>query len=198
MQTRRELLFTLASATIPVADSHIFAENDCLSQESARGFRLLLRRVVSGNIIILPGSRGVSLERAVALRRAAMRGALVVIEGAPAFRSHNVIRDVFGFELQPPRSVANTDRLYIQYTWPVPRLVRHFSSIMPVCCLPSEKIAEFAGITVCAKRRVGRGAIIFLGSMLGPVLLAEEKEAHDVTRAILRSAATSLFKPEEM
>jgi hypothetical protein len=35
------------------------------------------------------------------------------------------------------------------------------------------------------KRRIGRGGIVFLGSMLGPNLHAEEPEAHRIATALL-------------
>jgi hypothetical protein len=94
-----------------------------------------------------------------------------------------VLRDVFGLEVQNP--VASRGG-YVKYAWPLQRLVRDFSMFTPVKCSAEERIAEFGGAAVCAKWRVGKGGIIFLGSMLGPALLAEEREAHQVGSAMLQ------------
>ena len=94
-----------------------------------------------------------------------------------------VLRDVFGLRVQAP--LANGGA-YIEYVWPLRRFVRDFSMFTPVECSADEKIAEFAGMAVCARRRIGKGGVIFLGSMLGPGLLAEEREAHELGSAMLQ------------
>jgi hypothetical protein len=76
---------------------------------------------------------------------------------------------------------------YIAYQWPRPALVRTFETITPVDCSSRNIIAEFRGIPVCSKHAMGKGGLIFLGSLLGPGLLAEEPEAHTVLQALLGS-----------
>jgi hypothetical protein len=66
-------------------------------------------------------------------------------------------------------------------------MVRTFGAITPVTCATAERIAEFAGITVAARRPMGNGGgIIFLGSILGAGLLAQEREAYEAGCALLR------------
>ncbi|MFL6351603.1 MAG: hypothetical protein ACJ74Z_07110 [Bryobacteraceae bacterium] len=208
MSTRRELLFNILSAPLATAlvghprdvapaQPEIVPEPHCLSEESANGFRVLLSRnsfipnPSSRKVIIVPAARQLTREAAGKLHRHAVNGAWLIVESGLCFMPQQaaviqirLLRDVFGFDVQPP--VAN-ESAYVEYKWPLRRLVRDFGMITPVRCSPAEKIAEFGGAAVCAKRAIGNGGIIFLGSMLGPGLLAEEREAHQVGSAMLWS-----------
>jgi hypothetical protein len=75
--------------------------------------------------------------------------------------------------------------MYINYVWPKAVVVRSFLDAVPVECRPSEVVAHHSGIPVAMRRRIGRGGIIFLGSMLGPNLYAEEREARLVVTDLL-------------
>jgi hypothetical protein len=206
MRTRREVLLNLLST--PVAASFveparepqcpqpkIISEPHCLSEESATGFRLLVmrNRLALGppfpKVIIAPGARQLSPDAARGLLQEVVGGTWLIFESGLCFMPQDqaagqarVLRDVFGLNVESP--LASRDG-YVEYAWPVQRLVRDFSMVTPVKCSRAETIAEFRGATVCAKRRIGRGGIIFLGSMLGPGLLAEEREAHQVGSAML-------------
>jgi hypothetical protein len=206
MQTRREILLNILStplaavrvehARTPVrAQAKILSEPHCLSEESATGFRLLLTRnrlasnARSPKVIIAPGARQLSREAAAGLLQEVLRGTWLIVESGLCFMSREqaagqvqVLRDVFGLEVQ---AVLTSPGRYVEYAWPLHRLVRDFSMFTPVQWPHAERIAEFGGVTVCTKRRIGRGGIIFLGSMLGPGLLAEEREAHQVVSAML-------------
>jgi hypothetical protein len=208
MPTRRELLFnilstpfaaTLVEHPLEPADGQpaIIPEPHCLSEESASGFRLLLQRngrVLNGfspKLIIIPGARQLSRETGRALVRQVTSGTWLILESGLAFMplqeaigQIRVLRDVFGLEVQAP--LANRGA-YIEYTWPLRRLVRDFSMVTPLETPQAKAIAKSGGVAVCVKRPLGKGGIIFLGSMLGPGLLAEEREAHQVGGAILRS-----------
>ncbi|MGI9073966.1 MAG: hypothetical protein ACR2JB_22215 [Bryobacteraceae bacterium] len=207
MPTRREFLLSILSTPLaaafvqhplepPGAELEIIPEPHCLSEESANGFRLLLNRNKLpsrplSKVVIIPGARQLSCETAFALRRQVSAGAWLILESGLAFMPRHeatgqirVLRDVFGLEVQAP--LANRGA-YIEYTWPLRRLVRDFSMVTPLKCSRAETIAEIQGVAVCAKRPVGKGSgIIFLGSMLGPGLLAEEREAHEIGSAMLR------------
>jgi hypothetical protein len=206
VQTRREVLLNILSTPVAAtlvehareperAQAKIISEPHCLSEESASGFRLLLTRnrlesnARSPKVIIAPGARQLSREAAAGLLQEVRRGTWLILESGLCFMSPEqaagqvgVVRDVFGLEVQ--NTLLSRDG-YIEYAWPLHRLVRDFSMFTPVKCLRTERIAEFGGVTVCTKRRIGRGGIIFLGSMLGPGLLAEEREAHQVGSAML-------------
>jgi hypothetical protein len=206
MQTRRELLFNILSTPFAAAlvehpfelvhaQPQIIPEPHCLSEESASGFRLLLQRnrqVLKGfspRLIIIPGARQLSRETGRDMLRQVTSGTWLILESGLAFMPREeaigqirVLRDVFGLEVQAPLATGGA---YIEYTWPLRRLIRDFSMITPVKCSRAETIAEIRGAAVCAKRPVGKGGIIFLGSMLGPGLLAEEREAHELGSAML-------------
>jgi hypothetical protein len=65
---------------------------------------------------------------------------------------------------------------YVDYTWPCRATVRDFSRVVPVEG-PGKIIARVDSMPVSLKRSSGRGTLIFLGSPLGPVLLAGDAEA---------------------
>lgn len=219
MPTRREALFNILSAPFsavlmghpcgPVsAQPEIIPEPHCLSEESANGFRLLVARnrlashALSPKVIIVPGARQLSRETGRELLRHAVSGAWLILESGLCFvapqhavEQIRVLRNVFGLDVHAPLASRGS---YIEYVWPLRRLVRDFGMITPVGCSSAERIAEFAGTPVCAQRRVGKGRIIFLGSMLGPGLLAEEREAHDVGAAILDRIRNPAIDPESL
>jgi hypothetical protein len=205
MPTRRELLFNIVSTPFAAVlvehplgpaslEPEIIREPHCLSEESAKGFQLLLTRNRAGfdaKVIIVPGARQLSRKTGLQLLRKVTNGTWLILEsGLPflprgeAIGQIRVVRDVFGLRVQAP--IANGGA-YIEYAWPLPRLVRDFSMFTPVECSADEKIAEFSGMAACAKRRIGNGGVIFLGSMLGPGLLAEEREAHELGSAMLQA-----------
>ncbi len=178
-------------------EPEIITESHCLSQESTNGFRLLLSRNTaifggpSPRLIIIPGARQLSREAGLKLLQKVNRGTWLILESGLPFMPPEesvgqirVLRDVFGLRVQAPHANGGA---YIEYVWPLRRLLRDFSMITSVECSADEKIAEFGGMAVCAKRRMGNGGVIFLGSMLGPGLLAQEREAHELGSAILQA-----------
>jgi hypothetical protein len=133
-------------------------------------------------------------------------GAHLVMESGGAFLSragfaaHQRILDrYFDLTVEPPMDLwaaANRNELgvsrskryrdqgdshnivpYVRYTWPGELNVRDFSRIIPVLANPGEIIGRVGRIPVALKKRVGDGALIFLGSPLGPALLAGDPQA---------------------
>lgn len=206
MPTRREVLLGLIAA--PLAASHaspvaefnsepdIRPEPHCLSQESAQGFGLLLKKKTGArqNIIILPASRDLSDRSASELLRKVLAGAWLIYESGLCFSSSQtslrqcrLLREIFGLDVAPPLSISGLapKTFYVQYLWPLEKLVRSFHAITTVRCAPEETIAEFQGMPVCARRFLGNGGVVYLGSMLGVGLFAEEREAHRIGNAML-------------
>jgi hypothetical protein len=212
MPTRREILFNIVSTPLTAAlvahprgpapaQPGIISEPHCLSEESANGFRLLLNRnrlvssPLSPKVMIVPAARQLSRQAGCELLRQVTSGTWLILESglcfmprAEAIGQIRVLRDVFGFEVRVPLASRGA---YIEYAWPLRRLVRDFSMVTSLECPQTEAIAKFGGVSVCAKRPVGKGGIIFLGSMLGPGLLAEEREAHELGSAMLREIRKS-------
>ncbi|HEX3681365.1 MAG TPA: hypothetical protein VHU83_02405 [Bryobacteraceae bacterium] len=198
--TRRHILqqafvFPLAlSAEASSAPSalQIISEPNCLSQESAAGFRLLHR---PSNVILLCGMSALGKSRALQLREQALRGKWIVFESSPRCTrtQARVLQHVFGIALSEP-VVPSPDHLFARYIWPHAALTRSFSAVIPVSCSSTEAIAHYGGVSIAMQRRIGRGGLVFLGSMLGPNLRAEEPEATKLAAAIFSgttSAGTS-------
>lgn len=66
---------------------------------------------------------------------------------------------------------------YVDYLWPLQTKIRDFSRVVPLAAPAGEIIGWVDGLPVALKRRVNKGTLIFLGSPLGPALLAGEPEA---------------------
>jgi hypothetical protein len=178
MPSRRQflqdaLVLPLAAASLtPAAGPRIFAAPDCLSQESAKGFWPVLHAHGPANLIVVCGA--ITHPRVYA---AAVSGAWILWE-MPPFRSQSF-----------PAVALSPGDLYIRYQWPQAALTRAFSRMIPVDCSPAEAIAHYRGVPVAMRRRVGRGGIVYLGSMLGPNLRADEPEAHQLAKAIFSEIA---------
>ena len=209
MLTRRALM--LSVAVLPVTASavaairgisqvHIDAERHCLSQESASGYRLLLdefKDVQIPCLLIAPAARELSAIRCRRLVKEIEAGAWLLLESGVCFSSPaeagaqaDILRDVFNLALLPPILISRGDvdaSHYVRFSWPIPRLVRTFHAVVPVAGGHHQVIASFQGNAVGVKRPIGKGGIIYLGTMLGPGLLAQEREARDVGRSLIQS-----------
>ena len=180
MQTRRELLrnalvVPLAAAAGPLARPRIIAGRDCLSQESAEGFQSVLP-ASAGNVIVLCGLSCVDQFRAEAAN-----GAWIICDPSPFAMDRAAISG--------PGGELHGSELYVRYRWPHMALIRRFSRVIPISCPDAEAIAHYRGTPVALRRRVGRGGIVFLGSMLGPPLRAEDREARALAAAIFSEIA---------
>ncbi|MBV8550906.1 MAG: hypothetical protein JOY54_06370 [Acidobacteriaceae bacterium] len=200
MQTRRDVLRqALAlpflarrqSQSAPPSEQRveIVADSDLLSEESAHGFRSLLKDGCARNILIFPAARPVSRSRASELRDCAVRGAWIIWESAPYYPRYGepMLERLFGRKVLPPIPTS-PDRLvsYVRYCWPRDILIRSFLTVTPIECPPAEVIATCCGKTVGARWQLGRGGIVFLGAMLGPQIQAEDPHAREVGLGLLR------------
>ncbi len=213
MQSRRQLL--QRALAIPIGlrlpdrkapnrpfECRIVSEPYCLSEESAAGYRLAFQRYrprfpACGDVFIFAAARNVSQDRLLALRSLATGGAWLIWEEAPFFDSnreslqrHALLRDTFDLYTGRPRSVRHDAgrATYVRYHWPASAMIRTFVSVTQVECAAEEAIASYEGESIAMKRRVGRGGIIFLGSLLGPHLRAEDREASQLAVALLETA----------
>ena len=217
MSTRREFLTGLALAPFVVhwtaaqiaaaRNVEIWQEDHCLSRESAMGFRHLVSRnppatsfasgrTASDSLIIAPGIRWMSPSIAADLADRIHQGAWVILESGLAFSSRteskhqtDLLKKVFGLQLLPPVKVGKNPvaATYLEYTRPVHRLVRTFEAITPVRRDQSEALARLGEHSVCIRKRIGDGTLVFLGSMLGPGIVADEWEAIEVASALVTS-----------
>ena len=178
----------------------IVSEPNCLSKESAAGFRSLTADGYSHtrNITLLCATSTISMLEAVRLRDRAASGRWIVWEISPLPRNPQnftmqcrIVRDLFGIVLCEPIHLSpdplRNVGLYARYRWPHAALIRTFSAVVPIACSDAAVIAHYGSTPVAMKRRIGRGGIVFLGSMLGPNIRAEELEAQIITNEMLRS-----------
>lgn len=175
MHTRREVLrgalvIPFAAAAVPSSAPRIIAGPDCLSQESAAGFRSVLPSSAA-NLIVLCGTSCVDR-----FHLEALKGAWIICDASPFTTTRAAIS-------------GSASELYVRYRWPHIALTRCFSRVIPVSCPDAEAIAHYRGGPIALKRRMGLGGIIYLGSMLGPNLRAEEPEARQLAKAIFSEIA---------
>lgn len=196
VQTRRQLLRQalllplaagLAAGTGRAVGLEIVAEPDCLSRESAEGFRSL-EAAKHSRAILLCGVSAMDTAHAWRLRRQAAAGRWIVWESSPfaGEGQTGTLREVFGISTGKPIALS-PDRLYVQYRWPSAALTRSFCAAIPVTCSEKEAIALYGKTPVAMRRAIGRGGFIFLGSMLGPNLRAEDSQARPIGAGILLS-----------
>ena len=75
---------------------------------------------------------------------------------------------------------------YVTYSWPENISVRDFSRVISMSANTGEIIGRVGALPVALKKRVGNGALIFLGSPLGPALLAGDPQARVWLQAATR------------
>ena len=154
------------------------------------------RRVPRCATLICPAAVRLSPAALRAIATCLDDGAMVLLESGAMFaaggelRAHRaVLRDALQIQVEPPvhlwRAAVRSRRIpYIDYTWPHPAKVRDFSRVLPLGREAGEIIASVDGLPVALKRRSRRGALIFLGSPLGPALWAGDDAARRWLRAV--------------
>jgi hypothetical protein len=206
--TRRQVLSAaLAAPALPIsfnAPHRAFTlpdEKHFLSRESHAGFATLFASEAvhhsRNSIVLRAGIRKLAPSDARDLRDQAEKGAWIILEPAFAFygdseaaRGSAQLARLLEVQVGPPQPVhAPSPRkpAYIRYRWPASQHVRPFGFVTPIRCSAFETIATLGEVPVCARFARGRGGFIYLGSMLGPNLFAEEREAHALGRALLRA-----------
>jgi hypothetical protein len=158
-------------------------------------------------LLIIPGAGGLDHQTAQIVSDWLKRGTVVVLESGAAFLCPGefavdkaMLRRYFAVDIGPPAnlwSASFVDRRfsarlgrsvngenvvhravpYVNYTWPCESMVRDYSYVTPVSENCGEVIARVNGVPVALKRRTGNGALVFLGSPLGPALGAGDREA---------------------
>ena len=177
--TRRLIL--QQAVCVPVAVSlnssrgvQILAAPDCLSRESAAGFRSVLKTHSARDLVVVCGP--IDALTALCLRRRALNGARIIWEISPHAPQPRLLEETFGIRIGRPL-VTCRDELFVRYRWPYQTLTRSFSSVTPVYCPDDEVIAHCGAMPIAMKRRLNRAKIIVLGAMLGPNLRAEEPQS---------------------
>ena len=165
---------------------------ECVLPESVAGFCGMgipaCREPLEGQecqSYVIPGVGALSEDLIRRLAASTGGGGWVVFESAAGFGGFDVqcrmLAGHFGIRIQPPVDLwADGSAPYIAYRWPVRERVRDFSRATPVSADGLEIIGRAGNIPVAARR----GRFIFLGSPLGPALLAGDREARSWFRAL--------------
>jgi hypothetical protein len=134
------------------------------------------------------GTGTVSQELAVKLVKYTRRGAGVIFESAAGFGGFESQREMldehFGVQIERPVDLPKNRIPYVDYHWPVSVKVRDFDRVVPVRARAGDVIATIDGIPVGARF----GKLIFLGSPIGPSMLAGDREAQFWFKEVIRSA----------
>ena len=120
----------------------------------------------------------------------------VVFESGAGFLSRedfalhqNMLFDNFGLIVDSPIDLWSeaASLPYVSYNWPRNAMVRDFSRVVPVLAPEGEIIGRAGCLPVASRRLVGRGVLVFVGSPMGPAMLAGDPQGREWLR-LVRSA----------
>ena len=163
----------------------------CALPESRAGFERALAGRDTTGVLVLPGAAGWDASLASRVRG----GQLVILESAAGFAGTREfeeqqagLRADFDLATEQPVSLWNAAGRppYLHLEWPLGAQVRDFSFAVPV--RGGETIGVLGGLSVAARRRAGAGALLFLGSPVGPALGTGDPQAHAWLWAVLATA----------
>ena len=163
----------------------------CALPESRAGFARALAGRDAAGVLVFPGAAGWddTIERRV------RGGRLVIFESASGFAEARALReqraglqDAFGLRIDYPVTVWGQGRRpsYLDLGWPVRAHIRDFSFAVPV--RGGEAVGWLGPLPVAALQRAGAGALLFLGSPVGPALGSGDPQAHDWLSSVLAAA----------
>jgi hypothetical protein len=201
---------TFAASARPVLPGRT-EKNRCLLpahsstlEESFQGYRVALGAAGieydssaafgPASLIVVPAARLFGKVRC--LQSCLRQGGVALVESGAAFlppaafaREQELVRSRFGIEMLSPVKLwddgERSNRVpYVDFTWPVAAAIRDFSRAIPLRDEGGEVVATLAGHVVAVKQRVGAGTLIFLGTPVGPHLLADDYEALQWFKAV--------------
>lgn len=194
--SRRGFLGALASAPLGSAltGPTLWAPSRCSAcalPESRAGYARALAGRAAADLLVFPGAAGWddSIERTV------RSGRLVIFESASGFADARALREqraglreAFGLSIEPPVTVWGESGRpsYLDLGWPVRARIRDFSFAVPV--RGGEAVGRLGALTVATRQRAGAGALLFLGSPVGPALWSGDPQAHAWLAAVLAAA----------
>ena len=178
----------------------------CSLPESERGYQ---SACASSAIRVLPAASAISGSAVLELRAFVEQGGFVLFESGAGFagpeifkRQQALFRSAFGVSLLPPISLWNEAHPpYVEYRWPVNASVRDFSRAIAIEPDGGGVIASVGSIPIAILREIGAGSLVFLGSPLGPHLLAGDPDASRWFTALERTAAlpaTRRMRPQRV
>ena len=163
----------------------------CALPESREGFAKALAGRDARAVLVFPGAAGWD----DSIARQVRSGRLVIFESASGFAEAKALREqraglgaTFGLTIEQPFTVWREGRRpsYLDLGWPVRARIRDFSFAVPV--RGGEAIGNLGGLPVAALQRAGEGALLFLGSPVGPALWSGDPQAHAWLSSVLAAA----------
>lgn len=179
----------------------LILNGSCALKESLEGYAMGLRAAKApfeiaslrtakpAPVIIAPAASLTDIHQICWLRTQIEAGALALVESGGAFlsstafrRQQSVIRSQLKLTMLQPVMLWGTQDSarglpYVDFTWPVPARVRDFSKMIALNGEGAAAIARIEDKPVAFKLRLGAGNLVFLGSPLGPHILAGDREA---------------------
>ena len=194
--SRRRFLGALAAAPLggALTGPTLAGPSPCLTcalPESRAGFAQALAGREAPDLLVFPGAAGWddSIERQV------RSGRLVIFESASGFAAPSALReqraglwDAFGLGIEHPVKVWGESGRpsYLDLGWPVRARIRDFSFAVSV--RGGEAVGRLGALPVAALQRAGAGALLFLGSPVGPALGSGDPQAHAWLSSVLAAA----------
>ena len=137
---------------------------------------------------VVPGAGAINDDLGLRLARLVDREGWLVFESGAGFADETAFRtqremlaSYFGLAIERPLDLWESGASivpYVDYAWPAAVKIRDFSRVVPVRCETSEGIWSIAGRRVAVRRQRRSGVLIFLGSPIGPALVAGDRDAH--------------------
>jgi len=176
-------------------------DTNCILRESLAGFcrtgvpacRLPMNTRERMSYIV-PAAAGLTDRLVTRLARHVQNGGRLIFESAAGFGGFEAQREQlarhFRLAIEPPVDLwaGGASPPYIDYHWPVRAKVRDFTHAVPVRATKAEIIAMIGSRPVATRV----GGLVFLGSPIGPSLLAGDREAHLWFNALLQQPASPL------
>jgi hypothetical protein len=111
-----------------------------------------------------------------------------------------LLRSHLGVQIEPPVDLwaatgGHCHVPYVDYLWPFQTKIRDFSRVVPVSPQRGDVIGWIRGLPVAMKQKVGNGTLVFLGSPLGPALLAGDPEARRWFSELQATASLNTVPP---
>jgi len=164
----------------------------CALPESHAGFAKALAGRETAGLLVFAGAAGWDDAIAGHVRR----GRFVIFESGAGFAEARALeeqraglRDAFGLAIEAPVPLWSGGRPpYVDLRWPARARLRDFSYAVPV--RGGEAIGRVGALPVAALQRAGAGALLFLGSPVGPALGSGDPEALAWLAAVLDQPPT--------
>lgn len=164
-----------------------------VGQVTTRVYPASLERPLDCRTLIVPGAGAFPSTLFPELLDFVSAGGILLLESAAGFlqplefaEHQKILKQMFGVAICEPVDLWRESQTvpYVHYDWPHEILVRDFSRVATVASSQPDIIGRVSLVPVACKKRIGRGALIFLGSPLGPALRAGDREALAWLRAL--------------